>query len=333
MKDLTDSKIDRQNILNNNDVIESIQESIGVNGMYFENQYRFTKQQVANFYQIDTVTIERYLEKNEGELRHNGYLLYKGKQLKDLKLHFGHIINIPSKTAQLGVFNFRAFLNLGMLLVESDIARAMRSKVLDIAIDSVNQKIGGSAKFINQRDEDFLHTILKEPHYRKEFTSALNNYLDIGNFKYSYYTSQIYQYVFKENAIEYKKLLNLEISENPRDTMYAEVLKLIAAFENGIAYEMKKESEKLNRKLTKMEMDDLLKSFSKHPLFIPLIEDARTKMATRDYGFRKIFHENLKNYVDSVSKTDFDRFLGSKSKTLEERIDENIEVFKRLKDR
>jgi hypothetical protein len=56
-------------------------------------------------------------------------------------------------------------------------------------------------------------------------------------------------------------------------------------------------------------------------------------MASRDYGFRRIFHENLENYIDSVSKSDFDRFLGDKSKTLEERIDENIDVFKRLKDR
>ena len=96
---------------------------------------------------------------------------------------------------------------------------------------------------------------------------------------------------------------------------------------------MKNKSAILNRKLTKKEMDLLLQEFHNHPLYLPLIEDARIKMASRDYGFRKIFHDNLKNYIDSVSKSDFDRFLGEKSKTLEERIDENIDVFKRLKDR
>ena len=41
-----------------------------------------------------------------------------------------------SKAPQLGVFNFRAFLNLGMLLTESEKAKALRSVVLDIVIDT-----------------------------------------------------------------------------------------------------------------------------------------------------------------------------------------------------
>ena len=56
-------------------------------------------------------------------------------------------------------------------------------------------------------------------------------------------------------------------------------------------------------------------------------------MATRDYGFRQVFHDNLEQYINTISKSDFNRFLGDKSKTLEERIDENIDVFKRLKNR
>ena len=96
---------------------------------------------------------------------------------------------------------------------------------------------------------------------------------------------------------------------------------------------MKSKSEELGRKLSQPEMDRLLEEYSNHPLYKPLIEDARTKMATRDYGFRRVFHDNLKQYINTVSKSDFDRFLGEKSKTLEERIDENIDVFKRLKNR
>jgi hypothetical protein len=115
--------------------------------------------------------------------------------------------------------------------------------------------------------------------------------------------------------------------------MYAEILKLIASFETGLAYEIESLSKKLNRQINQTEMNNLLESYANHRLYKPLIEDARTKMASRDYGFRKVFHENLENYIDSISKSDFDRFLGDKSKTLEERIDENIDVFKRLKNR
>ncbi|WP_445957613.1 DNA-binding protein [Yeosuana sp.] len=333
MKDLTVSNIDRQNVLNNHVALQAIQEYIGLSGMFFNEEYVFTKDMLSSFYNISESTIERYLESSELELKHNGYQVLKGKKLKEFKDQFGNIINITSKTPQLGIFNFRAFLNLGMLLVESEMAKALRSKILDIVIDSLNQKTGGSTKFINQRDEDFLNTILKEPHYRKEFTDALKDYLDLGNFKYFYYTDKIYECVFKENAKEYKRILKLEQKDNLRDTMYAEVLKLIASYETGLAHEMKTKSELLGRKLSQPEMDKLLEVFSNHPLYKPLMEDARTKMATRDYGFRRVFHDNLKQYINSISKSDFDRFLGEKSKTLEERIDENIDVFKRLKNR
>jgi len=333
MKDLTVSNIDRQNILNNYVVLTQLQDYIGLPGMYFNEQYYFTKQQIADFYQIDIVTIERYLEGNEQELKHNGYKVIKGKELKEFKEKFGPHLNISSKTPQLGLFNFRSLLNIGMLLVESEMAKALRSRMLDIVIDSLNQKTGGSTKYINQRDEDFLNAILKEPQYRKEFTNALNEFLDLGAFKYSYYTDKIYQAIFKEKSEEYKRILKLEAKDNVRDTMYAEVLKLIASFETGLAYEMKLLSEKEGRKISKLEMDNLLISFAVHPLFKPLVDDARTKMATRDYGFRRVLHDNLEQYIDTVSKTDFERFLGEKSKTLEDRIDENIDVFKRLKDR
>jgi len=47
MKDLTKSAIDRQNILNNNDAIENMQKFLGITGMFFEGEYKFTRQQVA----------------------------------------------------------------------------------------------------------------------------------------------------------------------------------------------------------------------------------------------------------------------------------------------
>lgn len=333
MRDLTISAIDRQNILNNQDAITNIQQYLGVTGMLFQNEFRFTKEQLADFYGVDTSTVDSYLSQYETELKHNGYELLKGPKLKAFKEEFGGIINIQSKTTQLGVFNFRSLLNLGMLLVESEMAKAIRSKILDIVIDTLNYRLGGSTKYINQRDEDFFHSMLKEPHYRKEFTNSLHKYLEMGNYKYAYYTDEIYRCVFKENAKEYKQILKLEEEENLRDTMYSEILNLIASFETGIAHEMELKSKSLGRKISKSEMDALLKTFAEHPLHKPHIENARTKMATRDYGFRQVLHDNLKNYVSSIDLSDYQRFLGEKSKSLQERIDENIDVFKRLKDR
>jgi len=70
--------------------------------------------------------------------------------LKELKLQFGPVINVGTKTTQLALFDFRPFLNLAMLLVEREKARLLRSKMLDIVIDTINQKTGGNTKYINQ---------------------------------------------------------------------------------------------------------------------------------------------------------------------------------------
>lgn len=333
MNDLTKSTVDRQNVLNNKFAIEKLQQYLGLTGMLFNNEYKFTIQQITDFYVVDRATVIRYLNQYENELKHNGYEVLKGKKLKEFKNEFGHILDEGIKAPQLGVFNFRALLNLGMLLSESEKAKALRSKMLDIVIDTINNKLGGSTKYINQRDEDFFTAILKEPHYRKRFTSALNKYVDMDNSKYSFFTDKIYQSIFHENAKEYKQILQLEDSENPRDTMYGEVLKIIASFENGLAHEMEEQFKQLNRKLRRSEMEELLDNFSKHPLYKPLIEDACTKMASRDYGFRQILHDKLRKYLESVPLSDFDRFLGEKSKAIEERIEENKEVFIRLKDK
>lgn len=342
-KELTNSEIDRQNILNNSAVMENVREYIGFTGMLFEGEYKFTKRMLSDFFEIDVRTINRYLDNYSDELKNNGYELLKGQKLKEFKNLFGHIIknhfdydqdiNVTIKTNKLGIFSFRAFLNLGMLLVESEKAKDLRSKILDIVLDSIQKKIGGSIKYINQRDEDFIDAIGKEPKYRKEFTSALNECINMGNYKYSVYTDKVYKAIFKENAKEYKEILQLEEKENPRDTMYSEVLSLIASFENGLAYEMRKEMERLKRKLHPSELDRILEEFSRHPQQEPLIENARTKMASRDYGLRNVIHPALEENIKALSKGEFDRFLGEKSKELKERIKENIDVFRRLRDR
>lgn len=336
MKDLTMSAVDRQNVLNNKKAIENIQTYLGIPGMEFQGEYRFTRQQVAEFFAIDSSTIDRYLSQHEEELKHNGYVNLKGKVLKEFKEEFGWMLQEGAKAPQLGVFNFRAFLNLGMLLTESEKAKALRSKVLDIVIDTLNQKLGGSTKYINQREEDFLIAMAREPVYRKEFTEALNKYLDMGNYKYAVYTDAIYKAIFLEKSAEYKMILSLREKENLRDTMYSEVLRLIASFEVGIADAMKAKFEKLNRKLQPSELNILISEFANQRFWMPQIEDARSKMASRDYGLRNIIHERLKPYINSLSAADYERFLGDKSKDLLQRVIENpelLEVFKRLKDR
>lgn len=334
-KDLTSSTVSRQNILNNNYALEQIESNLSLGGTYWHDETIFTKVQVAEILEIDERTIDRYIESNSEELSKNGYKVLRGKELKELKESFGNDMNVVTKTTVLGVFSFRAILNIAMLVTESERAKAIRSKILDIVIDVMAQKSGGHTKYINQRDEDYLPSAYKEHTYRKEFTDALDNYLPTDKWKYANYTNKIYEVIFLENATEYKKILDLKEKDKIRETMYAEVLNAISSFEHGLAVEMKQESEKLGRKLTTTELDILIKKASQNPYLMPHINDARAKMASRDLCFRDALHHKLENYIQSVPQGDFDKFLGETSKSLEERLSdpETLAVLKRLKDR
>lgn len=337
IKDLTSSNVSRQNILNNNYAISQLESNLSFGGVYWHNESIFTKVQVAEILEIDVRTIERYLESHSPELIKNGYRVLKGTELKDFKKYVSDIdVGDISKTPSLGLFSFRTVLNIAMLVTESEKAKAIRSKILDIVIDVMAQKSGGHTKFINQRDEAYLPSAYKEYSYRKEFTDALKNYLEADDkWKYSTYTNKIYQVVFLENATEYKKILALKGTDKIRETMYAEVLNAIASFEYGLAVEMKEEFERLGRKLTTKELDELINIASKNPYLLPHINDARAKMASRDLCFRDALHQKLENYIQSVPEGDFDKFLGETSKSLEERLSdpETLAVLKRLKDR
>lgn len=337
MKDLTQSDISRQNILNNGYALEQIEASLSLGGTYWNEEAIFTKAQVADLLEIDERTIDRYLESNSDELSKNGYKVLKGQKLRELKKILVGDMNVVdiSKIPSLGVFSFRAVLNITMLVTESEKAKAIRSKILDIVIDVMAQKSGGHTKYINQRDEAYLLSAYKEHSYRKEFTDALNHYLQTGDWKYASYTNKIYQIIFLENADEYKKILDLKAKDKIRETMYAEVLNAIASFEYGLAVEMKQEFETLGRKLTTKELDEIINKASKNPYLEPHIHDARAKMASRDLCFRDALHHKLESYIRSVPQSDFDKFLGETSKSLEERLSdsETLAVLKRLKDR
>jgi len=334
---LTDSSVTRQNILNNPLAVQEIQKAVGIKGVLFENEYKFFKRQIADFFEVTERTINNCLERNEKELSKNGYEMLRGKRLIDFKFvlnyQAGHEIDFTTKTTVLGVFNFRAFLNVAMLLTDSEKARELRSVILDIVIDTINKRTGGNTKYINQRDEEFIGNLLRGEDYRKEFANALHDCVDMGNFKYIVYTEKIYNSIFKENSVEYRRILKLDKRESVRHTMYSEVLDIISSYEAGFAELLRYESQRLGRLLSPTETDQLFSKFEKQKLWEPLREKARNKMASRDLCFRDALHKNLEEYISAVPQDDFERFLGEKSMELDQRLEEYKDALKRLKER
>lgn len=236
MKDLTTSQIDRQNILNNELALQEIQPRCGLQGIPWNNGVYVTREMTAAFFQVDIRTISRYVEQNNEELTQNGYQVLRGKQLKsflEAARALGKDINVPTKTTVLGVFDFRAFLNLAMLLSESENAKALRQLMLDVVIDLINRKTGGGTKYINQRDKDFVFASLQEDNYRRHFTDALKQYVEEDRYKYAHFTDMIYVSIFREKAGEYKKILDLKAKDKVRDTFYSEILDIMKMHQYG----------------------------------------------------------------------------------------------------
>jgi hypothetical protein len=332
-KDLTTSAIDRQNVLNNNVALPRIQEELGVKLLEFEGRYVLTKQMVADYFEVDIRTISRYIENNQEELEHNGYFLCKGNSLKEFKLRFARDIDVPNKTPQIGLFDFRSFLNIGMLLTESEKAKWLRARILDIVIATINEKTGGGTKYINRRDREYLPAAIQEENYHKNLTEAVNKYVDgHKTYKYAQVMDAIYKAVFCEKAKEYRKLLDLSAKDNVRRTLYAEVLRVVSSFENGVAFEITRQAKERGV-LTVAEVSEICKQMAEHPLQAPYVYDARQKMASRDLAFRDVFHGNIAEYLKAVTPEEFDKFIGSKSLDFDAimALPENQEVLKVLK--
>jgi len=339
-KDLTTSRVDRQNILNNELALQEIQVSSNIKGILYEGKICLTKNMVAAFFDVEPRTIERYVSDNADELMNNGYEILRGQRLKSFiqcvreqDVPDINVGNISNRTPQLAIFDFRSFLNIAMLLTESENARILRQLILDIVIDLVNQKTGGGTKYINQRDKDFISTYLQEENYRREFTDALRDYVDMGNAKYAIYTDKIYQSIFKEKAREYREILRLKKNDKVRDTLYSEVLNLVASYECGLAALLKEQSEQLGRKLNNWETDDVFRAFEQLPLWKPLVHSARVKMASRDLALRDAFHQHLEEYIQPLESEEYHRFLGAEGDEIERLMIENEAVLKRLKER
>jgi hypothetical protein len=336
-KDLTNSTVHRQNILNNPYALQEIEKATRISGIPFEGKSVVLKEQVAAFFEITPRTVDNYIEKYGDELRQNGYEVIRGNRLKTLKLEISargdNETDFVIKTNVLGIFDFRAFLNLAMLMVESERAALLRKAILDIVIDTINHRTGGGTKYINQRDEDFLHSWFEEEEYRKQFTDALRDCVDMGNFKYPLYTDKIYVSIFREKAQEYRKVLRLHEKDKVRDTFYADILDLVSSYECGFADVLRKAFTEKRCRLTSWEVDALFADFERQAHWKPLIEKARSKMASRDLAFRDALHQQLTECITPLRREEFERFIGEKSKELAERLEDAKDVMKRLKER
>ena len=320
-------------MLNNDFAVDKVRENLSISTILYKGEHLLTVRQVANFYEVDIRTIENTISDNRSELEMNGMKVLSGSDLADLRAKSDSEINFGVKSRFLTVFTFRSFLNVGMLLKGSTKAQQIRQLILDTAISVVNERAGGSTKYINQRDENFLPALFKNENYNDRFKQVLTDHVNMGQGKFPKFNNMVYNAVFKESAQKYKEILNLDKRDKSRDTMYSEVLNAISSVENGVAALVEQKFNETGKKLSKEEAEELFEGLDKNPFLKPQIEDARTKMASFDAEFRRKNHTSIAEYISPLNQEAYERFLGKKSKELRERINENLEEFKRLKDK
>lgn len=95
-----------------------------------------TTQQVADYYEVGLNTLQQTIKRHREEFKDNGMKLYAKKEILDfLNVHNVQLeINIPNRGMNL--FPKRAILNIGMLLTGSEVAKELRSRLLDIIHDA-----------------------------------------------------------------------------------------------------------------------------------------------------------------------------------------------------
>ena len=96
------------------------------------NTELYTTEMVAEYYKVEIDAIKQSVSRNNEELSSNGYRVLTGSELSDIK----SLCQIKSRARSLAVFTKRTVLNVGMLLRDSEVAKEIRSRILDIVHDS-----------------------------------------------------------------------------------------------------------------------------------------------------------------------------------------------------
>lgn len=125
---LTESKTLREQHAGRTDVLDKVKAL-----SLLPDNIHATTDIVADFYEVPASTIESLAANNSAELESNGRRVLKGAELRKFATPFGGVANLglSPKARTLAVFGRRAILNVGMLLRDSDVARQVRTYLLD----------------------------------------------------------------------------------------------------------------------------------------------------------------------------------------------------------
>ncbi|WP_286197619.1 hypothetical protein [Bacillus sp. ISL-34] len=163
----------------------------------------------ATYYEIPVETIRTIIKRNREEFNDYGEMrILKGKALKDFKAAVQDEL-LFNGVNSLTLLNRRGLLRLGMLLTDSEVARAVRNYLLNVEeVSDPEQKRWAIEREISKRD-------------RRQLTDAIQEFYD-GTLKngvqYAALTNLVYSTLFDMTANDLKVMYELEKNEALRDS-------------------------------------------------------------------------------------------------------------------
>ena len=120
-RDMRDSLADQVAVLNKVKGLAMLPDDIHV-----------TVEMAANYYESSSDTVHTIIKRHKSEFIEDGYKTIRGEELALFKMNIAKILELPTKTSQMTLLSRRAVLRIGMLLRDSEVAKQIRSYLLNV---------------------------------------------------------------------------------------------------------------------------------------------------------------------------------------------------------
>lgn len=174
---LSDEKV-RESHLDKLEVLDKVKELFTL-----PNTELMTTKTVAKYYEVDETAIRKLFTRHKLELQQNGAKSLSGQELRDIKSLSG----FKTRAKSITVFSKRAVLNVGMLLRDSNIAKQVRTQLLnqqeqltdDEKVKSIDEEQLLLLKIIQAKDAGERAIALSEYNeYKSRYENELKQQLE-----------------------------------------------------------------------------------------------------------------------------------------------------------
>jgi hypothetical protein len=215
---LTESRTLRDNYVFKDSVLERVKVVPVLAGTL-----EVTVEMAANFYETPIDTIKTILKRHRVEFHEDSETrTLRGHSLAQFKTEVqGGPLSTGIKA--LTLISRRGLLRIGMLLTESEVARSVRSYLLNVEqIASKEQRAWSMEREVSKRE-------------RRRLTDAVQTFGDGNTFAYANYTNLVYRVLFDTDAPGLRKLYELDSDENIRGAFSTEDLRSVVDVETAIS--------------------------------------------------------------------------------------------------